>query len=276
VRAASRDVGDTLGERNGTVRNMGRLLAFVYGAACYAVMLGTLGYLVGFLADRVVPKTIDSGASAELGAALLIDVALLALFGAQHSIMARPRFKAWWTRLVPPSIERSTYVLLASAALVLLFWQWRPLDAVVWEVDAAWARATWWTIYVLGIALLLASTFVIDHFDLFGLRQVTLNLLGRPYTDPGFKVVLFYRFVRHPIYVGWLLIFWATPRMTLGHTLFATAMSAYIFIAVRYEERDLVSVHGADYVQYRRQVPMLVPRIGSRRPTNAIARTRPR
>jgi protein-S-isoprenylcysteine O-methyltransferase Ste14 len=267
--ATRRDVCVTVGS---TERHMGRLLGFVYGVACYSIMLGTLGYLLGFLADRVVPKTIDTGPTAELGVALLIDAALIVLFGVQHSVMARPQFKEWWTRVVPPSIERSTYVLLASGALILLFWEWRPIDAVVWQADAAWMRGAWWTVYALGIALLLASTFVIDHFDLFGLRQVTLSLLRRPYTDLGFKVVLFYRFVRHPIYLGWLMIFWATPRMTLGHLLFAAAMSAYIFIAVRYEERDLVSVHGADYVQYRRRVPMLVPRIARTRLGNDMTR----
>jgi protein-S-isoprenylcysteine O-methyltransferase Ste14 len=241
---------------------MGRFFAFAYGMACYAVMLGALLYLLGFLANLLVPKGIDSGAPATLGQALLIDAVLVTLFGLQHSVMARPGFKAWWTRVVPRSVERSTYVLLASAALILLFWQWRPLVHVVWQADAAWAEALWWTIYGLGIVLLLASTFVIDHFDLFGLRQVTLNLFRKPYTDPGFKVALFYRYVRHPIYLGWLLMFWATPRMTLGHLLFAVAMSVYILIAVRYEEHDLVSVHGSDYVQYRRRVPMLVPRIG--------------
>ena len=179
--------------------------------------------------------------------------------------MARPRFKAWWTRLVPPSVERSTYVLLSSAVLILLFLEWRPLPQLIWEAQARWAVVSWWALYLSGIALLFAATFVIDHFDLFGLRQVWRNLVRRPQLSPDFTVAYFYQYIRHPIYLGWLLIFWATPHMTVGHLLFAGAMTTYILIAVRYEERDLVSLHGSDYVQYRRRVPMLFPRPGQRR-----------
>jgi protein-S-isoprenylcysteine O-methyltransferase Ste14 len=245
---------------------MGRYLAALYGAACYLVMLATLVYLLGFLANYLVPVGIDTApAGSSWITSLLLDCALLALFGLQHSLMARPRFKAWWTRLVPASIERSTYVLLASVALGLLFLLWRTLPQVVWEAREPWAINAAWTLYGTGIALLLASTFVIDHFDLFGLRQVWLNLLRRPPDSPDFTVAYFYQYVRHPIYLGWLVIFWATPRMTLGHLLFAAAMTAYILVAVRYEERDLVSLHGGDYVTYRRRVPMLFPRPGQRR-----------
>jgi len=246
---------------------MSRLLALAYGIACYGVMFATLLYLFGFLANVGVPKGIDTGASTSAGVALSINLALLALFGLQHSLMARPRFKAWWTRLVPHSIERSTYVLLSSAALILLYVAWRPLTQAIWVAQAAWAVTAWWSIYLFGIVLLLAATFAIDHFELFGLRQVWLNLLRRSPASPDFTVAWFYQYVRHPIYLGWLLIFWATPHMTLGHLLFAGAMTLYILVAVRYEERDLVSLHGSAYVQYRRRVPMLFPRPGRRRYT---------
>jgi protein-S-isoprenylcysteine O-methyltransferase Ste14 len=255
---------------------MARFIAFGYGLACYALMFATLLYLFGFLANFLVPHGIDSGTAPMTSAqALLIDLALLALFGLQHSVMARPRFKRWWTRMVAPSIERSTYVLFSSGALILLFLWWQPLPSVLWQSATPWAVTTWWSVYLLGIVLLFASTFVIDHFDLFGLRQVWRNLLRKPQDSPEFTVAWFYQFIRHPIYLGWLLIFWATPRMTLGHLLFAVAMTAYILIAVRYEERDLVSVHGSEYAQYRRRVPMLFPRPGQRR-YSALADTRQR
>ena len=239
---------------------MARLLAFIFGLACYALMFAALLYLLGFLANAFVPKGIDSGARVPLPEALLIDSGLLLLFGLQHSVMARPGFKQWWKRLVPDSIERSTYVLLASGVLVLLFVCWQPLPQVIWSAGTTWVTGGAWSIFLLGVLLLLAATFVIDHFDLFGLRQVWLNLIGRPYVPPGFRVAWFYKYLRHPIYLGWLLIFWATPHMTLGHLLFALGMSAYIFIGVHYEERDLVKIHGPDYREYQRRVPMLIPR----------------
>ena len=254
---------------------MSRLIAFVFGIACYAVMFGTLLYLFGFLSNFAVPRSIDSGTPGHaIGTVWLIDLGLLALFGFQHSLMARPRFKAWWTRTIPPSVERSTYVLLSSAVLVVLFAEWQALPQVIWHAHGAWAAA-WWLLFGTGIVLLFASTFVIDHFDLFGLRQVWRNLMRRPQDTPAFTVAFFYQYVRHPIYLGWLLIFWATPRMTVGHLLFAAAMTAYILIAVRFEERDLVSVHGSEYVQYRRRVPMLFPRPGQRRYTS-LADSKPR
>ena len=246
---------------------MPRLIALFYGIACYAVMFGTLLYLFGFLANFAVPKGVDTAVAGSPIVAWPLDLALLMLFGLQHSIMARPRFKAWWTRLIPQSVERSTYVLLSSAVLILLFLEWRSLPQVIWEAQAPWAIAIWWALYLLGIVLLLAATFVIDHFDLFGLRQVWRNLMRRPAASPDFTVAYFYQYIRHPIYLGWLLIFWAAPRMTVGHLLIAVAMTSYILIAVRYEERDLVSLHGSDYVQYRRRVPMLFPRPGQRRYT---------
>ena len=240
---------------------MGCFLALCYGIACYALAMGALLYLFGFLGSVLVPKSIDSGVPVEFGEALVIDVTLLTSFGVLHSVMARPRFKMWWTRIVPRSVERSTFVLVASASLSLLYWQWRPLDEIVWSATAHWAVVLWWTIYALGIAILFAATFVIDHFDMFGLRQVWMNLSRKSYTEPGFRVAFFYGRIRHPIYLGFLATFWATPRMTLGHLLFAIVWSAYIVIAVRYEEHDLVSLYGSDYVRYRRSVPMLIPRI---------------
>lgn len=241
---------------------MSRTIAFIYGVVVYAVMLLTFLYLFGFLANFLVPKGIDDGPATPAGLALTINVLLIALFGASHSIMARPGFKQWWTRMVPKTVERTTYVLVATAIMILLFWQWRPMGQIVWQADAAWLQALVWAVYVLGIVLLLASTFVIDHFDLFGLRQVTLNFLNKSYTDLGFKVTFFYKFVRHPLYVGWFLIFWATPNMTLGHLVFAIGMSAYILIAIPYEERDLVKYHGDAYTRYKSRVPMLIPRFG--------------
>lgn len=240
---------------------MGRSLSLVFGTVCYGIFFLTFLYLIGFLANFGVPKGIDSGATMTFGAALAIDIALIVLFGLQHSVMARPGFKAAWTRIVPASIERSVYVLLSSIALVLLFWLWVPLPQTIWLADAAWAQTLLWGLFGAGLLLVLLSTFVIDHFDLFGLRQVWLAFRGRPYTHLPFAVRSFYRFVRHPLYVGWFLTFWATPQMTLGHLLFAVGMSGYILVAVPYEERDLVRFLGADYEQYRQRVPKFLPRL---------------
>jgi protein-S-isoprenylcysteine O-methyltransferase Ste14 len=240
---------------------MGRFLALCYGIVCYTLAMGALLYLFGFLGSVLVPKSIDSGVPAALGKTLVIDVILLTSFGVLHSVMARQRFKKWWTRIVPQSVERSTFVLVASASVALLYWQWRPLDQIIWRTSVHWAVILWWAIYALGIAIMFAATFVIDHCDLFGLRQVWLNLLRKSHTEPGFRVAFFYGRIRHPIYLGFLVTFWATPHMTLGHLLFAIVWSAYIVIAVRYEERDLVSLYGSDYVRYRRSVPMIIPRI---------------
>jgi methanethiol S-methyltransferase len=241
---------------------MMRSIAFLYGILVYGVFFLTFLYLIGFVGNLLVPKSIDTGSVTATGTALLINILLIALFGVQHSVMARPAFKQWWTRIVPAPIERSTYVLLASAVLILLFWQWRPMGQPIWNLQAAWAQYAMWAIFAAGFGLVLLSTFVIDHFDLFGLRQVTLNLRQKPYAHGPFTVRFFYRFVRHPLYAGFLMAFWATPAMTVGHLLFAAGMTGYILIAIRYEERDLVTFHGDAYSSYRSRVPMLVPRFG--------------
>jgi protein-S-isoprenylcysteine O-methyltransferase Ste14 len=242
---------------------MSRYIAFLYGIVSYAIFFVTFLYLIGFLANFLVPKSIDVGTIAPLGTALVIDIALIALFGIQHSVMARPAFKAAWTKLVPESVERSTYVLLSSVVLIVLYRLWRPVPTVVWDAQASWLVGLLWGLFALGFGLVLVATFVINHFDLFGLRQVFLRLREKPYTDLPFQVRFLYRFVRHPLYVGWFLAFWATPHMTLGHLLFSIGMSGYILLAVRYEERDLVRYLGQAYVDYQKRVPKFVPRLTS-------------
>jgi protein-S-isoprenylcysteine O-methyltransferase Ste14 len=242
---------------------MGRGIAFLYGVVCYAIFFLTFLYLIGFLSNLLVPRSVDVGPAAATLTALTINFALIALFGIPHTVMARPAFKEKWTKIVPESIERSTYVLISSLILILLYWQWRPMTGqVIWEAEATWAQYLLWAVFFGGFGLVLLSTFVIDHFDLFGLRQVWLNLRQKEYTSSGFKVTFFYKFVRHPLYVGWIMAFWGTPRMTLGHLMLAVGMTAYILIAIRYEERDLVQILGDDYAQYRKKVPMLIPRFG--------------
>lgn len=241
---------------------MGKLLALIFGVVSYAIFFGSFLYWIGFVSNMIVPKGIDSGVETATATALIINLALLALFGVQHTVMARPGFKEGWTRVVPKSIERSTYVLLSSAILILLYWQWRPMPGVIWEVEAAWAQSLLWAVLFGGILIVLLSTFIIDHFDLFGLRQVWLNLREKAYSHPGFKVTFFYKFVRHPLYVGWIMSMWGTPRMTVGHLLFAAGLTTYIFIAIYYEEKDLVKFLGDDYIQYKEKVPMIIPTIG--------------
>jgi protein-S-isoprenylcysteine O-methyltransferase Ste14 len=238
---------------------LARVTVFVYGILCYLVFLATFFYALGFVGDLVVPKFIDSGTQGPLPAALLIDTALLGLFAVQHSLMARPWFKRAWTRVVPESAERSTYVLFSSLALLLLFWQWRPVGVVVWSVESQAGRTGVYGLYFFGWLLLLASTFMIDHFDLFGLRQVWRHLLGRSYIQTEFKTPGLYRLVRHPIYLSWLCIFWAAPRMTAAHLVFALATTLYIFVAIRFEERDLIRFYGDAYRSYRARVPMIFP-----------------
>ena len=238
---------------------MGRILAFVYGVLSYLVFFLTFLYAIGFVGNLFVPKTIDSGAEGDFTTSLLVNAALLGLFAVQHSVMARPAFKRWWTRIVPQPVERSTYVLLSSLALVLLFWQWRPLTGVVWSVENEAGRLVLWALFWLGWLLVLVSTFVINHFDLFGLRHVYLHLRGAKYTNVPFKVSWLYKVVRHPLLLGFIIAFWATPRMTTGHLLFSVATTAYILIAIQLEERDLERAHGEDYRKYRSEVPMLVP-----------------
>ena len=244
---------------------LGRITIFLYGVFCYLVFFATFLYAIAFLGDFGVPKSIDSGAQGLLGRALAVDVLLLGLFAVQHSLMARPWFKRAWTRIVPPAAERSTYVLFASVAMILLFWKWQPMGGLIWQLDTEVGRLVAYGIYAFGWALLLLATFLIDHFDLFGLRQVYLYLSGRPYTGLQFRKPLLYRYVRHPIYVGWLCIFWATPQMTVAHLVFALATTAYILIAISWEERDLLSAHGETYRRYREQVPKLIPiRLGKK------------
>jgi protein-S-isoprenylcysteine O-methyltransferase Ste14 len=238
---------------------MSRALAVAYGVASYLAFLGAFLYAVGFVGNVAVPKSIDSEPEGQLSAAVIVDTLLLFAFAVSHSVMARPAFKQWWTRFVPPSIERSTYVLVSSLTLGLLFWQWRPVLAVVWEVANPPGR---WLVQALcwaGWVLVLVSTFMIDHFDLFGLRQVSLYALGRPYTPVGFKATGLYRYVRHPLTLGFLIAFWAAPTMTAGHLLFTGTITAYVLIALRLEEHDLMKFLGAPYEAYREQVGMLVP-----------------
>ena len=235
-----------------------RIAAFSYGLACYLVCLVVFAYAVGFLGNVGVPKSIDSGPQSPFLYALAINAALLGLFALQHSIMARQWFKTAWTRLVPAAVERSTYVLFSSLALLLLFWKWQPMGGVIWNVERDAGRLTLYALYAAGWVTVLITTFLINHFDLFGLRQVWLYLRRRPYTPLGFRTPGPYRFVRHPLYVGWLLVFWAAPVMTAAHLVFAIACTAYILIAIQFEERDLVQAH-REYAEYRRRVPMILP-----------------
>jgi protein-S-isoprenylcysteine O-methyltransferase Ste14 len=237
-----------------------RLLFFAYGVASYLIFLATFLYAIAFVGGFLVPSRLDGELRTSLPEALAIDGVLLTIFAVQHSVMARRWFKERWTQIVPWTIERSTYVLCASLALLLLFWQWRPIGIPIWSVADAGARAVLWTLFAAGWATVLTVTFLINHFDLFGLRQVWLPLMGRPYTRVSFRTPLPYRFVRHPLYFGFLLAFWMTPTMTLAHLVFAVATTAYIVLAIQFEERDLVAEHGAEYERYRRTVPMLLPR----------------
>ena len=243
---------------------MNAILAAAYGLAAYVFFLATLLYAVGFVGNVFVPKAIDTGPAAPLAEALLVNTLLLAIFAIQHSVMARPAFKRWWTRIVPKQIERSTYVLFASAALALLLWQWRPLPDLLWNVQDRFAVVALQTVFWLGWGVLLVSTFLINHFELFGLQQVLSKrnaAAAQTFKTPGF-----YRLVRHPIYLGFLLAFWATPAMSVGHLLFAIATTGYILIGIALEERDLVAQFGDTYRRYREQVGMLIPRAAPRLP----------
>jgi protein-S-isoprenylcysteine O-methyltransferase Ste14 len=234
-------------------------VAFLYGIICYLLFLASFLYAIGFVGNLVVPKSIDSGVAGPLGIALLTNVILLGLFAVQHSVMARQGFKDWWTRLVPKSVERSTYVLLSSLLLFLLYWKWQPMPETVWSVENPAGRLVLQVLFWAGWAIVLLGSFMIDHFDLFGLRQVWSRLRGRAYSPPGFRKPAFYRYVRHPLMFGFLVAFWATPDMSQGHLLFSLATTGYILIGVFFEERDLVKNLGTVYVEYRREVSMVLP-----------------
>src|SRR5882672_10261774 len=246
---------------------MAGIASVLYGAAAYLLFLGTFLYAIAFVGNLPVPRTIDSGAEGPLVPALVIDTLLLGLFAIQHSVMARPAFKRWWTRFVPQPIERSTYVAAASAALLLLYWQWRPMTGLVWSIENPIAVATVQAVFWAGWTLLFLSSFLINHFELFGLHQVFARLLGRSLPQATFKTPGLYRFVRHPIYLGLLLGFWAAPIMTAGHLLFAFATTGYILIGIFFEERDLIDQFGERYRRYRDEVGMLLPRPAKKRET---------
>lgn len=240
-----------------------RLAVFVYGLISYAIFFATFLYALGFVGGFLVPKGIDSAPAIPLGSALLVNTGLLALFAGQHSVMARPFFKRWLTRFIPTAAERATYVLASSVALILLFWLWQPMGGVVWQVENPLARALLWGGFGLGWGLVLVTTFLINHFDLFGLRQVWCFLVGRRYTHLRFVTPGPYKLVRHPLYVGWLAAFWFTPHMTGAHLFFAVLTTAYILVAIQLEERDLTDAH-PEYAAYRARTPMLVPQLGAK------------
>ncbi len=239
---------------------MGRAAALIYGLVCYVMFLGVYLYAIGFMGNFVVPKAIDSGADGPLAQAILINLLLLGVFAIPHSVMARPTFKRWWTKMVPEPVERSTYVLVSNLALILLFWQWRPMGGVIWDVENSIGQAILWGLFGLGWLLVLLSTLQINHLDLFGMRQVWLYFRGKPYTPVALATPVFYKHVRHPLYVGWITAFWATPTMTAAHLVFAVCTTVYILIAIQLEERNLVEFLGEGYVEYRKRTPMLIPR----------------
>ena len=239
---------------------MRRIIVFTYGVTCYLIFLSTFLYAIGFVGDFLVPKSLDSAPAMPFGQALLVNVGLLGLFALQHSLMARPAFKRWWTKFVPPPVERSTYVLFSSLALLLLFWQWQPMGGTIWQIENSTGRLLLYGLFTFGWLLVLVSTFLINHFDLFGLRQVYPLPAGERVHALTFATPGPYKLVRHPLYVGWFFAFWATPTMTVAHLVFAVLTTAYILIAIQLEERDLLAAHGQAYAAYRRQVPMLVPR----------------
>lgn len=236
-----------------------RFIAAVYGVVCYAVFLASFLYAIGFVGNFGVPKAIDTGPAVAFPAALALNLLLLGLFAAQHSVMARPGFKAVWTRIVPQSVERSSYVLISSLLLLLLFWKWQAMPSLVWDFSSPALAGILLAAFWLGWLIVLLSTFMINHFDLFGLRQVYLRMRGLDYTPLTFTERALYRFVRHPIMLGFVIAFWATPRMSVGHLVFSIATTGYIFIGIFLEERDLMKFHSAEYGEYRARVPMLFP-----------------
>jgi protein-S-isoprenylcysteine O-methyltransferase Ste14 len=238
---------------------MGPFIGFLYGIASYVVFFVTFLYAVGFVTGIIVPKSIDTGTVVATPEALVVNLLLMAAFATQHSVMARRQFKQWWTRFVPKSVERSTYVLSSSLALILLCAMWRPMPTVIWRIDDPQFRIAMIALSFMGFLIVLSSTFLINHFELFGLHQVTNNLNGRAMPVPRFRTPLYYKFVRHPIYLGFIIAFWAAPVMTEGHLLFATVTSAYIVVGILLEERDLIDLFGDEYRRYKRRVSMLVP-----------------
>jgi protein-S-isoprenylcysteine O-methyltransferase Ste14 len=250
---------ETTSDARGQARIIGRIIALVYGLAAYLVFLGAFLYAIGFVTGVAVPKTIDAGPAGPIGQSLVIDLLLLSLFAIQHSVMARPAFKRWWTQFVPAIVERSTFVLFASLTLILLFWQWRPIPGVVWEIADPRIATALAALSFFGWFLVLLSTFLINHFELFGLHQVAINFAGRCMPEAHFKAPGLYKLVRHPIYLGFLIAFWATPNMTTGHLLFSLVTTGYILLGIFFEERDLVDLFGDRYRQYRREVRMLLP-----------------
>lgn len=248
---------------------MRRSIYFVYGVVCHLMFLGIFAYMAGFVGNLGVPKSIDSGPPGPVGDAVIVNLLLLALFATQHSVMARPAFKQLWARIVPRPIERSTYVLFSCLVTIVLMWQWRTIDVIIWDVQTPVLRTIAWILFAAGWLLVPAVTLLINHFDLFGTRQVWLHWKGQDYTTLPFREPLVYKHVRHPLYIGWAIAFWATPTMTAGHLLFAAVLTVYMALAAVAEERDLVSHFGGQYQDYRRRVPMFVPRL---RPLTASSR----
>jgi methanethiol S-methyltransferase len=238
---------------------MKKTLFLLYGVIAYVIFFATFCYAVGFVTGLVVPKHIDSIPDSALSNAFLVNAALLSLFAVQHSVMARPAFKQWWTKFVPKPVERSTYVLLASLCLILLFWFWQPMGGVIWQVESPDAQIVLQSIALMGFGIVLVSTFLINHFDLFGLRQVWLNFSGKEYTHLPFRTPFFYKYVRHPLYLGFMIAFWSTPSMTAAHLFFAIMTTGYMLTAIQFEENDLVKHFGETYKQYRASAPMLIP-----------------
>jgi methanethiol S-methyltransferase len=238
---------------------MKKIFSLIYGALAYGIFFGTYCYAIGFVTNLVVPSGLDSKPISSLAYALLVNVGILVLFALQHSVMARPAFKKWWTAIIPEPLERSTYVLLSSLCMILLFLYWQPIGGVVWSVDSENAHMILTGISLLGFGIVLVSTFLINHFDLFGLRQVWLYFTGKPYTQLPFKTPFFYKYVRHPLYLGWMIAFWSAPTMTVAHLLFAVICTSYMLTAIRFEERDLIHVFGDKYIKYKQSAPMLIP-----------------
>lgn len=238
---------------------MGRVVVFLYGMVSYLIFLAAFLYAVGFVGNMAVPKSVDSGPDTSFASALLINLVLLGLFALQHNLMARPWFKKWWTQIIPHSVERSTFVLFASLLLILLYWQWRPIPSVVWNIESAAGQNIMQALFWIGWLTVLVSTFMINHFDLFGLRQVVINLRGETYKPLEFKTTGLYKLVRHPLMLGFIIAFWATPRMTTGHLVFALVTTVWILISIQLEERDLIKFHGKEYEKYCEETSMLLP-----------------